>query len=51
MIYPLLKNIPLLDSTNFTGYLILYICDTGTIHKEGFLELQKVRSLSIVEAL
>jgi hypothetical protein len=47
------KKIPLLDSTNFTGYGISYWCDDG----EGFvgrgtfgsLGLQKVRSLSIAD--
>ena len=47
--YPLLK-IPLLDSTNFTGYGFSYICDPDGIKEERFLEMQKVRSLSIVEA-
>lgn len=48
------KKIPVLDSTNFTGYGISYWCDDG----EGFLGrgtfgslgLQKVRSLSIADA-
>lgn len=50
MIYPLLKKNSLLDSANFTGYLMLYICDSEKIHEDGFFEMQKVRSLSIVEA-